>query len=107
FAITVAYFYSSMTVFFIEGTGFFWELATLIVVMLLGHWIEMKSVMGASKALDELLELMPDQAHQIGENGETQEVPVSDLQTGDRVLVKPGEKIPIDGTIYEGASEVN
>ena len=64
-AIIVAYVYSSLTVFFIEGSDFFWELATLIVVMLLGHWIEMRSVMGASRALDELVKLMPEEAHVI------------------------------------------
>lgn len=106
-AITVAYIYSSFTVFVLEGNDFFWELATLVVIMLLGHWIEMKSVMGASKALEELVKLMPETAHLIGENGETKEIPVKDLKEGDMVLVKPGEKVPIDGIIYEGDSSVN
>jgi len=106
-AISVAYIYSSLTVFFISGTGFFWELATLVVIMLLGHWIEMKSVMGASSALDELMKLMPETAHLIKDNGETTEIPVKDLEAGDLVLVKPGEKIPIDGIIYEGDSAVD
>ena len=106
-AITVAYVYSSLTVFVLAGNDFFWELATLIVIMLLGHWIEMKSVMGASKALEELLKLMPETAHLILSDGTTEEVPVKRLRTGDAVLVKPGEKIPIDGLIFEGESAVN
>lgn len=106
-AITVAYVYSSLTVFLLKGNDFFWELATLVVIMLLGHWIEMKSVMGASKALEELVKLMPELAHHISENGETIDIPVKDLKEGDMVLVKPGEKVPIDGIIYDGASSVN
>ncbi|MHB8962349.1 MAG: copper-translocating P-type ATPase [Saccharofermentanales bacterium] len=106
-AIVVAYIYSSLTVFILEGNDFFWELATLIVIMLLGHWIEMRSVMGASRALDELVKLMPEEAHVIHEGGETMDMPVSGLKTGDRILVKPGEKIPIDGKVFEGGSSVN
>lgn len=106
-AITVAYIYSTLTVFVLQGSDFFWELATLIVIMLLGHWIEMKSVMGASKALAELIKLMPDEAHLIQDNGETQDIPVKHLKAGDTVLVKPGEKIPIDGLVYDGTSEVD
>ncbi|WP_312651918.1 copper-translocating P-type ATPase [Proteiniclasticum sp.] len=107
FAIIVAYVYSTLTVFILEGNDFFWELATLIDIMLLGHWIEMRSVMGASKALDELVKLMPEEAHLIGDGGETKEVSVKNLVSGDKVLVKPGEKIPIDGIVYEGNSEVD
>lgn len=107
FAISVAYIYSTFAVFLSIGTDFFWELATLIVIMLLGHWIERKSVMGASRALDELLKLMPEEAHLIQENGDNESVPVSQLKAGDKVLVKPGEKIPIDGIVYDGNSEVN
>lgn len=106
-SITIAYIYSTLTVFFIEGNDFFWELATLIVIMLLGHWIEMKSVMGASKALDQLVKLMPEEAHYINANGESEDIPVKSLKKGDAVLVKPGEKIPIDGTVFEGISAVN
>ncbi len=106
-AIVVAYLYSSLTVFFLEGSDFFWELATLLVIMLLGHWIEMRSVMGASRALDALVKLMPEEAHVIHEDGETMDMPVSSLQTGDQILVKPGEKIPIDGDIFAGRSTVN
>lgn len=107
FAIIVAYTYSAFAVFMFIGNDFFWELATLIVIMLLGHWIEMKSVMGASRALDELIKLMPEEAHFIQENGEIINISVSQLKSGDKVLVKPGEKIPIDGIVYDGHSEVN
>lgn len=106
-SITIAYIYSTLTVFFINGDDFFWELATLIVIMLLGHWIEMKSVMGASRALDELVKLMPEEAHQITVNGEITDIPVKQLKAGDAILVKPGEKIPIDGLVYDGRSAVN
>jgi len=105
-AISVAYFYSSAVVFGLEGRFFFWELATLIVIMLLGHWIEMRSVMGASKALEELAKLMPDQAHKIVD-GEVKEIKIKELEKGDQVLVKPGEKIPADGVIYEGDSYID
>jgi len=107
FAITVAYIYSTVAVFTKIGSDFFWELATLIVIMLLGHWIEMKSVMSASRALDELLKLMPEEAHVLRSDGETTDVPVKELKQNDAILVKPGEKIPIDGIVYEGKSEVN
>ena len=106
-AVTVAYVYSSAVVFGLEGKVFFWELATLIDVMLLGHWIEMKSVMGASKALESLVQLMPAEAHRVTESGETEDVQVSDLAPGDKVVVKPGEKVPIDGEIVEGRTSVN
>ncbi|PUU92248.1 Cu2+-exporting ATPase [Halanaerobium congolense] len=105
-AISVAYFYSSAVVFGLEGRFFFWELATLIVIMLLGHWIEMRSVMGASNALEELAKLMPDQAHKIVE-GEVTEIKIKELKKGDQVLVKPGEKVPADGVIYEGDSYID
>lgn len=107
FAISIAYIYSSLTVFIIKGNDFFWELATLIVIMLLGHWIEMKSIMGASRALDELIKLMPEEAHLIKEDGQIVDVPVKQLKAGDAVLVKPGEKIPIDGLVFDGISSVD
>ncbi|HOV82894.1 MAG TPA: copper-translocating P-type ATPase [Methanothrix sp.] len=105
-AITVAYLYSSAVVFGFSGMDFFWELVTLIDIMLLGHLIEMRSTMGASRALEELAKILPSQAHLI-KNGEVQEVSLSDLKPEDRVLVKPGEKIPVDGQVLEGATDVN
>jgi Cu2+-exporting ATPase len=106
-AITIAYGYSSLVVFGWDGKQLFWELATLVDIMLLGHWIEMKSVMGASNALEELVKLMPNEAHRLDEDGNAQDVPLSELVSGDRVLVKPGEKIPVDGIIVEGKSAVD
>lgn len=106
-SIVAAYVYSTLTVFILAGSDFFWELATLIVIMLLGHWIEMKSVMGATRALEELVNLMPEIAHLLKEGGEVADVPVNKLKTGDAVLVKPGEKIPVDGLVYDGRSAVN
>ncbi len=106
-AITTAYFYSSAVVFGLAGKMFFWELATLVDIMLLGHWIEMKSVMGASKALEELAKLMPSDAHKLMPDGSVKDVPLSELTVNDKVLIKPGEKIPADGVIVEGESSVN
>ncbi|MCF8024020.1 MAG: copper-translocating P-type ATPase [Desulfobacteraceae bacterium] len=106
-AIATAYIYSSLVVFGLAGKIFFWELATLIDIMLLGHWIEMRSVMGASRALEELAKLMPADAHKIMEDGNTEDVSIQEIQAGDRVLVKPGEKIPVDGEVVAGQSAVN
>ena len=106
-AISVAYFYSSAVVFGLAGEPFFWELATLIDVMLLGHWIEMRSVMGASRALESLVRLLPATALRLLPDGGTEEVPVSALVPGDRVLVRPGDKVPIDGVIVKGRSHLN
>jgi Cu2+-exporting ATPase len=105
-AISVAYVYSAAVGLGLRGQVFFWELATLIDVMLLGHWIEMRSVMGASKALEELARLMPSTAHRLAD-GTVEEVPIEALKPGDRVLVKPGEKIPVDGVVAEGRTTVN
>ena len=105
-AIVVAYGYSTAVVFGLEGKTFFWELATLIDVMLVGHWIEMRSVMGASRALEKLAELMPDEAHLVHDD-HVMDVSVSDLKKEDVILIKPGEKIPADGTIIEGDSTLN
>ena len=105
-AIVVAYAYSSAVVFGLEGKTFFWELATLIVVMLLGHWIEMRSVLGASRALEKLIALLPDEAHLV-HGDHVMEVKVSKLNKGDVILIKPGEKIPADGEITDGESNLN
>src|SRR6056297_3434022 len=105
-AISVAYFYSSAVVFGLEGKYFFWELATLIVIMLLGHWIEMRSVMGASRALKELAKLMPDTAHLIKDD-EVVDVDIKEIKKGDKILIRPGEKIPADGEIIDGSSYID
>ncbi len=107
FAITVAYVYSAATVFGLKGMDFFWELDTLILIMLLGHWIEMKSVAGASRELELLVQLMPAQAHKVQNGGQVTEVKTDTLQAGDSILIKPGEKVAADGTILEGDSHLN
>jgi Cu2+-exporting ATPase len=106
-AITVAYIYSSLVVFGLMGMILFWELATLIDIMLLGHWLEMRSVMGASKALEELVRLLPADAHKVDERGNVRDIPLEEIVTGDILLVRPGEKIPADGSVIEGDTSVN
>jgi len=106
FAITVAYVYSVAIVFGLQGMDFFWELATLILIMLLGHWIEMKSVAGASRELELLVQLMPSEAHKI--NGDmTFDVETATLKEGDLILIKPGEKVAADGIIADGDTYLN
>ncbi len=105
-AISVAFFYSAAVTFGLQGEVFFWELATLIDVMLLGHWVEMRSVTGASRALESLAKLMPSEAHLVT-GKKVEDVPVSQLSPGSVVLVKPGEKVPADGVVIEGESTVN
>lgn len=106
-AISTAYLYSVANVFGLKGTDFFWELVTLIDIMLLGHWIEMKSVMGAGEALEHLARLMPASAHKVMSDESIKDVPLTELQIGDQVLVKPGEKIPADGRVVRGQSSIN
>lgn len=106
-AITVAFVYSVAAVTVGIGEPLFWELVTLIVIFLLGHWIEMRSVRRASGALDELAELLPDMAERITESGDTVTVPIDELSTNDRVLVRPGANIPADGVVVDGESNVN
>jgi len=106
-AITTAYIYSSAVIFGLAGKLFFWELVTLIDVMLLGHWIEMRSIMGASRALEELAKLMPSTAHKVREDGSFEEVMIEELKAGDKVLVKPGEKVPVDGEVIKGETSIN
>jgi Cu2+-exporting ATPase len=105
-AISVAFFFSAATVFVPIGNDFFWELATLIDVMLLGHWIESRSVLGASKALEELVRILPTAAHVV-KDGKIVDVPTAELIVGDVVLIRPGEKIPSDGEVVEGESFVS
>jgi P-type Cu2+ transporter len=106
-AVSTAYLYSSAVTFGLPGAGFYWELATLIDIMLLGHWIEMKSVMGASGALEALVRLLPAEAHRLLPDGATEDVPVGELKAGDRVLVRPGERVPTDGIIAAGGTSLD
>lgn len=105
-AIITAYVYSVATQFFIKGGGFFWELATLVTIMLLGHWLEMASVAKAENALDAISKLLPDKAEKLV-NGKPQQVLVSELKVGDLVLIRPGSSIPVDGVIVDGSSAVD
>jgi len=105
--VTVSYVYSLLTEFVFTGSSFFWEMATLIDVMLLGHWLEMRSVRRASSALDELAKLMPDTAERINDDGSTEEVKVTGLHQGDVVLIRPGASVPVDGEVVEGESKLN
>jgi Cu2+-exporting ATPase len=106
FAITVSYIYSVAIVFGLKGMDFFWELATLVLIMLLGHWIEMRSVAGASKELELLVQLMPSDAHLVM-NDKVQYVKTDTLKEKDIILIKPGEKVAADGIISEGESYLN
>jgi len=106
-AISVAFFYSASTLFFPGGKAFFWELATLIDIMLLGHYIEAKSILGASNALDDLVRLMPKTATRVKADGTTESVDVADLAAGDTLLVRPGENFAADGSVEAGESTVN
>ncbi len=105
-AITVAFVYSAAVTFGLEGSPFYWELATLIAVMLAGHWIEMASVLSASSALEELAQLMPSEAHRK-RGDEVEDIPLSEVEKGDVLLIKPGEKIPSDGVVVKGESYID
>ena len=105
-AIITAYMYSVATQFFISGETFFWELATLVTIMLLGHWLEMASVAKAENALDAISKLLPDKAEKLV-NGKPVQVLVSELKVGDLVLIRPGSSIPVDGLIVDGSSSVD
>ncbi|MBI3158590.1 MAG: copper-translocating P-type ATPase [Chloroflexi bacterium] len=106
-AISVAFVYSLAASLFALGESFFWELVTLIDIMLLGHWLEMRSVRQASGSLNELAKLMPDTAERLDAYGEPQTVPAAELKTGDVVLVRPGASVPADGEVVDGESDVN
>ncbi len=105
-AITVAYVYSVAVVFGLPGMDFFWELATLIVIMLLGHWLEMRSQMAASKALQSLVALLPNDVT-VEHNGSPVKIKLEQLKNGDTVIIRPGEKVAADGLIVEGSSYLN
>jgi Cu2+-exporting ATPase len=105
-AITVAYAYSTAVVFGLPGMDFFWELATLIDIMLIGHWLEMRSQMSASRALESLIDLLPSSV-QVERDGAYVTIPLSELQVNDVVLVRPGEKFPADGIVLSGNSDAN
>ncbi|HEY3023144.1 MAG TPA: heavy metal translocating P-type ATPase [Actinomycetota bacterium] len=104
--ISAAYLYSVATTFWVEGEGFYWELATLVDIMLLGHWIEMRAVGRAQGALSELAKLLPDTAERVADD-RTEEVPVSAIEAGDVVFVRPGVRVPVDGEVIDGESEMN
>ncbi len=106
-AIMVAFVYSLATVFAPIGQDFFWELATLVTIMLLGHWLEMRSVRQASGALDELAKLLPDTAERVGEDGQIEQIQIGDLRENDLFLVRPGASIPADGEVVEGRTDVD
>ena len=105
-AISVAWAYSTAVVLGLEGMDFYWEMATLIVIMLLGHWMEMKSISQASKSLDLLVKMMPSEAYLV-KGDDIVKVMVSEISPGDIVLVKPGEKIPVDGKVIEGETHID
>ncbi|MFH1644746.1 MAG: HAD-IC family P-type ATPase [bacterium] len=106
-AISVAYLYSTAVTFLIEGKTFFWELATLIDIMLLGHIIEMAATMKATFNIEQLIKLLPSKAHLILSDGSIKDIEIKALKENDKVLIKPGEKIPVDGKIINGQSEIN
>jgi len=105
-AISVAWAYSLAITFGLQGMDFYWEMATLVDIMLIGHYFEMKSVMGVSHSLELLVKMMPSTAHHLM-NGMVHDMPVSHLKIGDMILIKPGEKVPVDGTVTEGESYLN
>src|SRR5215204_1676725 len=105
-AVSVAFIYSAAIVFGLKGMDFFWELATLIDIMLLGHWLEMRSQMAASRALESLIALLPSRVH-VENDGEIMDIDLMDLKNEDVALIKPGEKLPADGSVIEGTSNVN
>ena len=106
-AITVAYVYSVAVSLGLDGKPFYWELATLLDVMLLGHWMEIRSVQSASSALERLAAMVPQIAHRLDEHGEVEDVSVSALGVGDQILIRPGEQVPVDGEVLEGTTSVN
>ena len=106
-AITVAYGYSVAVSLGVDGDDFYWELATLLDVMLLGHWMEMRSIQSASRALEHLADMVPTVAHLVASDGSIEDVSVSSVNDGDSILIRPGEQVPVDGDVFEGVSSMN
>tara|TARA_R110000868_G_scaffold280573_2_gene540894 strand:- start:31155 stop:33287 length:2133 start_codon:yes stop_codon:yes gene_type:complete len=112
-ALVVAFGYSAAVTLGFEGMDFWWELSTLVVIMLLGHWIEMSAVMGAQNALGELAKLVPDTAERVRDaehaapDAESERVPTAELRVGDLLIVRPGERVPADGEIVDGEAELD
>jgi Cu2+-exporting ATPase len=106
-AVTAGYLFSVGATFFFTAVDFYWEISTLVAVLLLGHWLEMRAVRGTAGALKELTKLIPPMANRFPEDGNVEEVPTSEVQKGDLLLVRPGEKVPMDGRVIEGQSSVN
>ncbi|MRR11262.1 heavy metal translocating P-type ATPase, partial [bacterium] len=106
-AISVAFAFSLAVTLGVPGGDLWWELATLVTIMLLGHWIEMRSIAQAQGALKELAKLLPDRAVRLLPSGETEEVPVSALVEGDLLLIRPGARVPADGAVDDGSSSVD
>ena len=106
-AVTAGYLFSVGSTFLFTAVDFYWEISTLVAVLLLGHWLEMRAVRGTASALKELTKLIPPIANRIAEDGNIEEVPTSEVQKGDLLLVRPGEKVPMDGRVVEGQSSVN
>jgi Cu2+-exporting ATPase len=106
-AVTAGYLFSVGSTFLFTAVDFYWEVSTLVSVLLLGHWLEMRAVRGTAGALKELTKLIPPMANRFAEDGNVEEVPTSEVQKGDRLLVRPGEKVPMDGRVVEGQSSVN
>ena len=106
-AVTAGYLFSVGSTFLLTAVDFYWEISTLVAVLLLGHWLEMRAVRGTAGALKELTKLIPPMANRIAEDGDIEEVPTSEVQKGDLLLVRPGEKVPMDGRVVEGQSSVS
>jgi len=106
-AVTAGYLFSVGSTFLFTAVDFYWEISTLVAVLLLGHWLEMRAVRGTAGALKELTKLIPPTANRIAEDGNIEEVPTSEVQKGDLLLVRPGEKVPMDGRVVEGQSSLN
>ncbi|MBC8446900.1 MAG: heavy metal translocating P-type ATPase [Chloroflexi bacterium] len=106
-AVSAGYLFSVGATFLFTAVDFYWEISSLVAVLLLGHWLEMRAVRGTAGALKELTKLIPPMANRIAEDGSVEEVPTSEVQKDDLLLVRPGDKVPMDGRVVEGQSSVN